>query len=157
MDDDEDLVVQTRNKRFDKGFGSSNHNGYASRSPAPRDNYELTDILENRNQQMKLDLHHARLQISRNPVKVPKSEDEFEKDDQDTDLAETLKFKKDDPPLKATKQYELKPLDGNDSFDGMDGAPMRKEPSPLPLSRPPLIPNSKTRVKLQPMSLAPIL
>ena len=156
-DDDEDLVLQTRSKKIDKGFGYSSNNRYPEKSPVARGDHELNNILESRNQQMKVDLQNARLQINRNPVKVSKPEDEEVKEDHDDDLAETLKFKKEDQGAKATRQYELKTIDGDDDFGGMDVAPMKKEPPPLQVNRPPLIPIAKNRVKLQPMNMGPVL
>lgn len=157
MDDDHDLMVHTRNKKFDKGFGYASYNSHSTKAPPPREDFELNNILESRNQQMKMDLQQARLQINRNQVKPVKVEDDIEKENDDEDLAATLKFKKEGPQTKVTRQYELKPLDGDDDFDGMEAGPIKKEVPPIPINRPPPIPNAKNRVKLQPMNINPIL
>lgn len=157
MDDDEDLMMYSRNKKMDKGFGYANYNGYASKSPVVREDHELNNILENRHHMMKQGVTNARIQINRNPVKTPKTEDELVVDNEDEDLAHTLKFRNDDQKSKNNKQYELRPLNGDDEFEGMDGGPAKKDPLSFQASKPPLIPNAKNRVKLQPMSLGPII
>jgi len=157
MEDDEDLMMPSRNKKFEKGFGHSPYNGHQSRGRLVREDAELNQILESRNQQMKVDIQNARIQINRSPARLANTKASPDQDDEDADLVETLKIKKDEETPKPSKQVELKPIDGDDDFEGMDGSKSRKEPSPLQLSKPALIPHVKNRVKLQPMSLNPIL
>lgn len=101
---------------------------------------------------MKADLQQARNYMSMLPANVPVPDDADEQADEDADLQSTIKFKKEWTADRPSKGVDLKPMAGDDEFEGMDTVDSKKEIQEK-AGRPPLIPMAKNRIKLQPMAI----
>lgn len=156
IEEDEDLKMDKGYPKTNKNFGSTGLGNYKGRPTARTGDNELNQLLENRQELMKHEIKHARRPINRSPVPMPEPEDEDDNLDYDQDIAATLKFKSDTGKQSYTKPVELKALDGDDDFEGMDGGNSSNRDMMSKPSKPLLVPMAKNRVKLQPMSINPL-